>query len=258
MDISRTPLDQDQRRDLEGLVRRACVKNWGLVFRQLSRQVENSLGAWSSATNGSPTPHEISQLRRLTMLVLEPDPSLFQVRKWTSELPASQIAAIQARALQKAQRNSAFDLMAKDLRTWVKSAKANDLVALLRSCLIEGGKRIPGRIRPGGRRSAHRFEPLILGKGRGLSGVEKTRGGRRADDDLQLLISFLAVDWLQSTGLQPDKGRSDHTPFGALVFMVFRWIGVEGKASHSLRSFWSPRIPRATVKRKGTATLSQG
>jgi hypothetical protein len=76
------------------------------------------------------------------------------------------------------------------------------------------------------------------------------------EEYLRLLISFLAIDWLLSTGLQPDKGRSDHPPFGAFVFMVFRWIGEEDKAAHSLRTYWYPTKPRQ--KKKPLPALSQG
>ena len=81
-------------------------------------------------------------------------------------------------------------------------------------------------------------------------------GGRPTRDDLWTLISYLAIDWLLSTGRQPDKGRSDETPFGALAFMVFRWIGEGEKAAHSLRTYWN--LPKPRPKKKKSAALSQG
>jgi hypothetical protein len=249
-------LDEAQRKDLDRFVRNCGAKNWDAVFRGLLIRIQQSLTAWSNAIGRPSTAHDVLQLRRLAMLVLEPEPSTFLLRKRTCELPFSLIALMQSRALQKAQQDPAFGLMATDLRAWAKSAKTNELVPLLRNCLIEGGERVPGRKRPSGRRSAARFEPMVLGRGHGITGIEKTRGGRRADDDLRLLICFLAVDWLLSTGLKPDKGRSEKTPFGALVFMVFRWIGEEEKATHSLRTYWSPPKPRP--KKKPSGALSQG
>ena len=55
------------------------------------------------------------------------------------------IALMQSRALQKAQQDQAFALMATDLLAWTKSFKVTELVPLLRSCLIEGGERVDGR-----------------------------------------------------------------------------------------------------------------
>jgi hypothetical protein len=52
---------------------------------------------------------------------------------------------MQSRALQKAQQDQAFALMATDLLAWTKSFKVTELVPLLRSCLIEGGDRVDGR-----------------------------------------------------------------------------------------------------------------
>jgi hypothetical protein len=257
MDSPVFTFDEAQRRDLDRIVQNCVAKNWDAIFQDLLTRVQQSLTAWSDAISRTSTANDVLQLRRLAMLVLEPDPSLFLLRKRTFELPFSLIALMQSRALQKAEQDQAFSLMATDLRAWAKSAKANELVPLLRSCLIEGGERVPGRKRPSGRRSAGRFEPMVLGRGRGLTGIQKIRGGRRADDDLRLLISFLAVDWLLSTGLQPTKGRSDKTPFGALVFMVFQWIGEEDKAAHSLRTYWYPSKPR-TKKKKPAVALSQG
>ena len=95
-----------------------------------------------------------------------------------------------------------------------------------------------------------------MGRRKGLQEEQRKAGGRPQEECLRLLISFLAIDWLLSTGLQPDKGRSDHPPFGAFVFMVFRWIGEEDKAAHSLRTYWYPTKPRQ--KKKPLPALSQG
>ena len=47
----------------------------------------------------------------------------------------------------------------------------------------------------------------------------------------------LVTDWALVTGLEPEPGRSEQIPFGALVHHVFRWMGIE-TAEQSLRRYW--------------------
>ena len=60
---------------------------------------------------------------------------------------------------------------------------------------------------------------------------------------------FLAVDWLQTTGLPVQSGRSERTSFGGFVYTVLNWLELGDKAEHSLRRYWeivqsgSPELP---------------
>jgi hypothetical protein len=96
--------------------------------------------------------------------------------------------------------------------------------------LVQGGQFVAGRNRPKGKKSAPRFEASAAARPNTPTNGEGCAGRRPNRDDLWTLISYLAIDWLLSTGRQPAKGRSDKTPFGALTFMVFRWIGEADKA----------------------------
>jgi hypothetical protein len=52
------------------------------------------------------------------------------------------------------------------------------------------------------------------------------------------LIAHLAVDWLESTGVEPEAGRDGNSAFSSLVYSVFGWRDIEDKAEHSLRQYW--------------------
>lgn len=248
---------EDRRSDLERLVRSCMVKDWRTASNLLAGRIEASVFASINANEDRVRPQDRGQLHRLVQLLTSSQaPPVGQIRARSAALAPSIVRQIEARASRLSLHNSALEPVALDFKRWVTTAPGNALAPLLLTLLIDGGQLVPGRKRPGGKQSSPRFEPTIAALPRTIKNIDGFAGGRHERDDLRLLISFLAIDWLQSTGLQPDKGRSDKTPFGALVFMVFSWIGEEDKAAHSLRTYWYPPKPRP--KKKPLPNLSQG
>jgi len=78
-----------------------------------------------------------------------------------------------------------------------------------------------------------------------MNWLPKLVGGRPADDAEVRLIAHLAVDWLESTGVEPEAGRDGHSAFSGLVHDVFGWIGRSKKATFSLRTYWAMVPDRA-------------
>ena len=113
------------------------------------------------------------------------------------------------------------------------------LVMALRALTSDGARLVEGRSRGGGKRSAARLEPMIMGKVRG-AGPARHRGGRPTNDHHQTLVMHLALDWLTATGKPPKPGRSDNAGFGDLAHSVFQWLGQpEGSAPYALRQYWA-------------------
>jgi hypothetical protein len=125
-----------------------------------------------------------------------------------------------------------------DLLGWAENAASSDLIPLLRLCVVEGGAMVRGQDRPTGRASASHFEPIVFGRGRGMKWLPKLEGGRPADNAEVRLIAHLAVDWLESTTVEPEAGRDGNSAFSSLVYSVFGWLDIEDKAQHSLRQYW--------------------
>lgn len=250
-------LDADQRGDVDRLIRSISVEDWSSVATALATGIEASISAWSAARDVRVAAPELSQLSRLVQLLTSTGaPKIGLIRTRVAALPPGIVREIEGRASRLSLTIDRFRPLGFGLKAWAKTAPPDALVSLLTSCLFQGGQLIPGRKRPNGKQSAPRFEPTIAAHHNTPKNEEGYPGGRPIRNDLQLLISYLAIDWLRSTGFKPDKGRSDKVPFGALVFMVFRWIGEEGKAAHSLRTYWYPSKPR--TKNKLSVTLSQG
>jgi hypothetical protein len=189
-------------------------------------------------------PASVAQLVPLVQLLLAADPLIGLIRTKVLSVPEGVLQQIEARAERLAVKLPACGAVGTDLRGWAKSAPPLELLSVLRLCLIEGGMMVPGRRRPNDRQSAAQFGAVVLGRGRGVS-LPKLRGGRPSDDAEVRLIAHLAVDWLVSTGAQPEAGRDGYSAFSGLVHSVFGWIEIEGKAQHCLRQYW------AMVKSKG-------
>ena len=100
----------------------------------------------------------------------------------------------------------------------------------------EGGQLIL-RSRGGGKRSAARLEPRILGR---VSGSREggPAGGRPRHVAQGELIRNLALDWIRATGCEPSPGRSDQSGFGDLVHSVFQWLD-ESAPDQALRRYWT-------------------
>jgi hypothetical protein len=250
-------LNEDQRSDLQRLIRSSSVKDWSEASAALATGVEASIAAWISAKAVEATSQDHAHLQHLVQLLTSSrDLSVGLVRTRVATLHPAMVRRIEARAAHLAESISAFEPIALGFKSWARSAPAAELIPMLERLLVQGGQFVSGRNRPKGKQSAPRFERAIAARPNTPKNEEGYAGGRPIHHDLQLLVSFLAIDWLLSTGLQPDRGRSDKVPFGALVFMVFGWIGKEDKAAHSLRVYWSPPKPRP--KKKPLAALSQG
>jgi hypothetical protein len=113
------------------------------------------------------------------------------------------------------------------------------LVTTLRVLSSHGARPVEGRSRGGGKRSAPRLEPMIMGEVRG-AGTARHRGGRPTNERDQTLVMHLALDWLTATCKSPKRRRSDKTGFGDLVHSVFQWLSSpEGTATYALRKYWA-------------------
>lgn len=196
----------------------------------------------------------LTVLYKLVQLLLATDPSIGLIRCQISNLQEYLVRQIEATALRRSAQVSSLSPVATDLVGWSKNATAINLVAQLRLCLVEGGMLVPGRKRMNGKQSAPRFQPLVFGRGRGLHGVPKPKGGRPADNAQVRLVSMLAIDWLLTTHLPPTSGRDGSSPFSRLVHDVFDWLGMVDKAPHSLRQYWS-LVPTTDGNRRSVVGL---
>ena len=61
---------------------------------------------------------------------------------------------------------------------------------------------------------------------------------------------YLALDWNSVTGHAPKPGRSDQRGFGALVYHVFGWLGIE-TADQSLRRYWDVVLDAEIIPTEG-------
>ncbi len=208
------------------------------VSTQLCARIATSIDAYLADADNRVDPTELArELRLVTRLVLAADPSIGLIRSHVAELSDYAVGQIEARALRLSSNAPAFSGIGLELRSWARGATPADLLLVLRFRLVEGGAMVSGRRRPNGRQSASHFEPIVFGRGRGVS-LPKLEGGRPADDAEMRSIAHLAVDWLISIGVQPEGGRDGHSAFSALVHSVFSWIGIEAKAIYCLRAYW--------------------
>ncbi len=206
------------------------------VSAGLCGRISASLDAYLTEADSRVDPAELArELRLVTRLILAADPMIGLIRSHVAELSDPAVGQIADRALRLSPHVPDLSEVGWDLRCWARRASPTDLVQVLRLCLVEGGAMVPGRRRPNGRRSAGHFDAEVFGRG---AGMPKPKSGRPADDAEVRLIAHLAVDWMISTGVQPEGGRDGHSAFGALVHSVFSWIGIENKAQHCLRQYW--------------------
>lgn len=207
------------------------------VAAVLCERVEASASAYLEE-RGTPAPSpSASELAQLVRLLLAADPSIGLIRTKVSDLSEGVAQQIEVMALRRSEQVPSLRPLASGLSDWARSARALELLSVLRLCLVEGGAMVLGRHRPSGRQSAGHFEPAVFGRGRGVS-IAKLRGGRPADDAEVRLIAHLAADWLISTGVQPKAGRDGHSAFSGLVHSVFGWLNIGDKAQHCLRQYW--------------------
>jgi hypothetical protein len=232
-------LSEDARFSVLLAVRSLGIRNEASTSEALCDRIAESISAYLAEVDDRTALLDwVAQLRPLAQLVLSDAPSIGLIRARVARLPAPLIRQIEARALRLADQVPACAIVGSDLLGWAKVAPATDLIPLLRLCVVEGGAVLDGRDRPTGRQSAPHFEPIEFGRGRGVKWLPKLEGGRPADNAEVRLIAHLAVDWLESTTVEPEAGRDGNSAFSSLVYSVFGWLDIEDKAQHSLRQYW--------------------
>ena len=215
------------------------VRNKDTISNSLCDRIEASVSTYLAEEHDQADRADwVGQLRSLAQLLLSDDPSIGLIRTHVARLPAPLIRQIEARALRLANQVPACLAVASSLVRWSKVASAADLIPVLRLCVGEGGAVLAGGMRPTGRRSKAHLEPIVLGRGWHMSWLPKLEGGRPADNAEVRLLAHLAVDWLESTGVEPEAGRDGNSAFSGLVYSVFGWLDIEDKAQHSLRQYW--------------------
>ena len=172
-------------------------------------------------------------LRRIWMLTVRDHPPIGMIRARLANLPgpAQQFVERKAEALWPKLHGAAFSREGFD--DWIGTAKKDELVNHARLFVSEGGKIIPGRNRPDGKKSRGHLEPLIFGTTRRIpksandefaTPKAETAGGRPKAQAADDLVMWLAYDWTLATDAPPKAGRGDKKPFGDLVHRVFDWI----------------------------------
>ena len=232
-------LSEDDRFAVSLAVEGLGLQNEVSISDALCERIARSVTAYLAEVDDRPDFSEwVARLRPLTKLLLSDEPSIGLIRTRVAGLPAPLVRRIESRALRLADQVPACATVGSDLLGWAKVAPATVLIPLLRLCVVEGGAVVLGRDRPTGRPSARRLEPVVFGRGRAVRGLPKLAGGRPADDAEVRLIAHLAVDWLESTGIEPEAGRDGNSAFSGLVYSVFGWLDIEDKAQHCLKQYW--------------------
>ena len=192
------------------------------------------------------------QLREIWFAAASDKTGLAEIEKLTANLSPHSKSELERRGavqlelgLAGVSSDASVRQLIENVREAADSDTANAELARLKSYLrlitSSGAKPVEGRTRPGGRRSKPRIEPVVLGFARGdvSTGAPTPPVGGRPENEAQFeLIMNLALDWLSVTGQMPKKGRSDGTPFGQFVYIVFDWLGLQNPA-YLLRAFWT-------------------
>jgi hypothetical protein len=216
------------------------IRNEVSVSEALCDRIEASVCVYiAEGSSGFVAGNAAPALRSLALRLTQEDPSVVEIRDLITALPPTAVEQIESRALRLADQVPACASLGSDLLGWSKITPAKHLIPLLRLCVVEGGAMVRGQDRPTGRQSAPHFEPIVLGRGRGVPGLTKLEGGRPTDDLEVRLIAHLAVDWLKSTGVRPEPSRDGLFGFSKLVHDVFGWLDIEKKAPHCLKQYWA-------------------
>jgi hypothetical protein len=213
------------------------IRNEVSISGALCNRIETSVSVYLAEGFGAGNAAPV--LRSLALRLTQDDPSVGEIRDLIRALPSAAVEQIESRALRLADQVPACAIVGSDLLGWAKAAPATNLIPLLRLCVVEGGAMVTGQMRPTSHQSAPHFEPVVFGRGRAVPGLPKLAGGRPADNGEVRLIAHLAVDWLESTGVEPETGRDGNSAFSGLVYSVFCWLDVEDKAQHCLRQYWA-------------------
>ena len=174
-------------------------------------------------------------LRAIWQLAHEEDCPVGQLRARISQLPVQAMDYIDRRARRVFPNLLPDQDLEGGFRSWAEHADAEDLIKAAQVLSAEGGQAV-SRSRGGGKRSAAKLEPRILGRVRGASDGSN-KGGRPEHTSRQDLVRWLATDWTMATGQLPSPGRSDRGGFGDLVHSVFQWLE-EPSPDQVLRRYW--------------------
>lgn len=235
-------LDPEQRAWIVAVLDQASIDLSTEKVEGLIAAIESSMAVISARRAGKVSYREShNRLRALWRLLNAPDPSIGLIRRRFAELPPDRHTEAAERAERlwpRLLRGQAYP--PEGLLAWSRTAPADQLIDVLSAVISDGGVPVSGRWRGDDKRSPSRFEPLIMGTARGAGDRASTaeHDGRPRIDDAIDFVTFLAMDWATATGQVPQAGRSDQTPFGALVHHVFGWLGLDN-ASNALRAYWA-------------------
>jgi hypothetical protein len=228
-------LDDEQRNLLKDCLRTARA---GLIepFGQFVDRVEASIDAFRRADRDEIYRDAHDALRRLWQLSHDPDPGIGQLRSQVRRLSPRALRYVEDRARIVIPRLFPGDSLDTGFIGWVDRAPGQKVVHAIRVLSAQGARLVPGRRRRNAKRSAEHVEPVILGQTRGAADT-KPKSGRPVAEARHMLVANLALDWLIATGSMPQAGRSDHTGFGQLVYLVFDSLHEPG-AERALRDHW--------------------
>ena len=270
----------DEYRDERRAQVRDCLAKAGIKLpqrdlEQLIRNIEYSMNRFLRSAPADEFRDAHDALRKLWELSRVAGVSVDRLRALLTVLPAEAAQQLGRRARGAIPQLFAGETIGDDpfdpperlgsrFLEWAAKANGEKLVKALQAMTTEGGRIVQGRNRGQGKRSAPRFEPIIMGKVRGIIearpkmrniGARRDLGGRPRHAARQELVRDLAGDWGRATGEEPKPGRRDHRGgFSEVVHCVFQWLDQpEGGAEQALRRHWAAVKKRQTEVKKHEA-----
>jgi hypothetical protein len=248
-------LDDDCVQQIRDCLRAENIRLSGDGLFQLISNIESDIAAFCDARSEGTFREAHDQLRYLWEKCLADGASADEIRALIDGLSKRATDYVNRRFPVVMERLSPDRSNAADFKTWARTAQAGDLIRVSRVLAADGAQVVPGRSRGRGKRSASRLSPQIMGAVRGDPTTGAQRGGRPANNSQIDLVGALALSWYHATDKMPKRGRSGRTGFGALVFLVFEWLGIrddigEESGVHALRQYWS-LVPKRTRRNGG-------
>jgi hypothetical protein len=231
-------LDDEERRWVAGIVKKAGIKAPPAELHQFVNRGEYSIAVFRAATARRASTHREAHdaMRKLFFKAHEDDCSPIEIRSLVDALPERAIDQIDRRAaivIPKLFRGETAD---HGFRQWAKTAARKKFIQAVQVLSSQGARPVD-RSRGPGKRSGMRVEPFIMGVARRAGGA-KDKGGRPKDESLVAFVAHLAMDWLLLTGRRPIAGRSDGTAFGDLVHSILQLENITPeRASYALRRY---------------------